>query len=99
MAAAAEAGQFDQLRRELFAAQPAENTIDELLERGRNAGLTSHEYATAVREERYEQWVLAHEPIFREQDPTGTPAVLLDDELLNSAVLLDPDALGAAIRN
>lgn len=103
LAAAAEAGHFDQLRRELFAAQPAENTggytIDELLERGRRAGLTGHEYATAVREGRYEQWVLAHEPTFREQDPTGTPAALLDDELLDAAVLLDPDALGAAIRN
>jgi protein-disulfide isomerase len=103
LAAAAEAGHFDQLRRELFAAQPAENTggytIDELLQRGRQAGLTGQEYATAVRERRYEQWVLALEPIFREQDPTGTPAAILDDELLDSPVLLDPDALGAAIRS
>ena len=102
LAAAAEAGHFDQLRRELFAAQPAENTggytTDELLERGRRAGLTGHEYATAVREGRYEQWVLRHERSFREQDPMGTPAALLDGTILDSQTLLDPDALGAAIR-
>jgi protein-disulfide isomerase len=102
LAAAAEAGHFDQLRRELFAAQPAENTggytTDELLERGRRAGLTGQEYVTAVREGRYEQWVLQHERTFREQDPTGTPAALLDGALLDSQTLLDPDALGAAIR-
>lgn len=102
LAAAAEAGHFDQLRRELFAAQPAENTggytPDELLERGRRAGLTGHDYATAVREGRYEQWVLQHERAFREQDPTGTPAALLDGALLDSQILLDPDRLGAAIR-
>jgi len=43
--------------------------------------------------------VLRHERLFREQDPTGTPAVLLDGELLDSHTLLNPDALGAAIRS
>lgn len=102
LAAAAEAGHFDQLRRELFAHQPAENsggfTIEDLLERGRRAGLTGHGYATAVREGRYERWVLERERAFREQDPTGTPAAVLDGEPLNSQTLLDPDALGAAVR-
>lgn len=103
LAAAAEAGHFDQLRRELFAVQPAENsggfTIEDLLASGRRAGLTGHEYAMAVREGRYEQWVLRHERVFREQDPTGTPAALLDGEPLDSRALLNPDALGAAIRS
>jgi hypothetical protein len=103
LAAAAEAGHFNQLRRELFAAQPAENsggfTAEDLLESGRRAGLTGQEYATAVREGRYEQWVLRHERVFREGDPTGTPAALLDGELLDSRTLLNPDALGAAIRS
>jgi predicted DsbA family dithiol-disulfide isomerase len=102
LAAAAEAGQFDQLRRELFAAQPVENTggytTDELLERGRRAGLTGDDYANAVRECRYEQWVLQNEHRFREQDPAGTPAALLDGALLASRTLLDAEALGAAIR-
>ena len=102
LAAAAEAGHFDQLRRDLFAHQPAENsggfTTEDLLQAGRRAGLTGHDYATAVREHRYEQWVLEHERVFREQDPTGTPAAFLDGELLDSQTLLDPDALGEAIR-
>jgi hypothetical protein len=46
LAAAAEAGHFDQLRRELFAAQPAENsggfTTEDLPKSVRRAGLTGH---------------------------------------------------------
>ena len=103
LAAAAEAGHFDQLRRELFAVQPAENsggfTTEDLLESGRRAGLNDHEYATAVREGRYERWVLQHERVFRDEDPTGTPAALLDGELLDSRTLLNREALGAAIRS
>ena len=101
LAAAAEAGHFDQLRRELFAVQPAENsggfTVEDLLESGRRAGLTGQEYATAVRERRYESWVLQCERVFREQDPLGTPAAVLDGKLLDSQALLNTDALGLAI--
>lgn len=102
LAAAAEAGHFDQLRRELFAHQPPENTggftTEGLLEEGRRAGLTDHEYVIAVREGRYEQWALERERAFRQQDPTGTPAGVLDGQPLSSQTLLDPQALGAAIR-
>src|SRR3984885_1075506 len=88
LAAAAEAGHFDQLRRELFAHQPVENsggfTTEDLLEEGRRAGLTGHDSATALREGRYEQWALERERVFREQDPTGTPAAVLDGEPLDS---------------
>jgi protein-disulfide isomerase len=102
LAAAAQDGHFDQLRRELFAHQPPENsggyTTEDLLAAGRRAGLTGEDYATAVREGRFEQWVLEREPVFRAQDPTGTPAAVLDGELLSSQTLLDPDALGGAIR-
>jgi hypothetical protein len=102
LAAAAEAGHFDQLRRELFAHQPAENsggfTTEDLLDAGRRCGLTGHDYATAVRDGRFEQWVLDHESAFREQDPTGTPAATLDGEPLDSQTLLNPEALGNAIR-
>jgi predicted DsbA family dithiol-disulfide isomerase len=102
LAAAAEAGHFDELRRELFAAQPAENsggfTAEDLVDSGRRAGLAGPDYATAVREGRYEPWVQECEQTFREQDPAGTPAAVLEGELLDSQLLLDTDALGAAIR-
>ena len=102
LAAAAQDGHFDQLRRELFATQPPENsggfTTEDLLASGRRAGLNGQDYAAAVRDRRYEPWVLERESVFRRQDPTGTPAALLDGSLLDSGTLLDPEALGAAIR-
>src|ERR1700744_6653052 len=61
LAAAAEAGGFDQLRREIFAHQPPEQsggfTTEDLLALGRRAGLASPEFATAIRQGRYEPWV------------------------------------------
>jgi hypothetical protein len=61
LALAAEVGRFDQLRRELFAAQPPEGsggfTAPDLVTLGRRAGLTSPEYEDGVREGRYETWV------------------------------------------
>src|SRR6516162_2901489 len=54
LALAAESGRFDQLRRELFAAQPAENTggftVSDLIDLGRRAGLTSPDFQRGVRE-------------------------------------------------
>jgi hypothetical protein len=101
LAAAAEAGHFDQLRRELFATQPPENsggfTTEDLLGAGQRAGLTGQEYVTAARERRYEPWVLRCERAFRNQDPAGTPAALLDGALLDSETLLDRDALSALL--
>src|SRR3984957_8515179 len=77
LALAAEAGRFDQLRRELFAAQPPENTggfsAADLIDLGRRAGLTSADYERGVRDGRYEQWVIDADRTFQEQDPQGTP--------------------------
>jgi Thioredoxin len=102
LALAAEAGQFDQLRRELFAAQPAEHsggfTVEDLLDLGRRAGLSSPAFESGVREGRYEPWVIEVDAAFQEQDPQGTPAALLDDQAVDSAVLYDPEALGALLR-
>ena len=54
LVAAAGAGRFDELRRELFDAQPPEHsggfTTDDLLAAGRRAGVTDPAYAEAVRE-------------------------------------------------
>ena len=102
LALAAEAGHFDQLRRELFAAQPDEHsggfTVEDLLDLGRRAGLQSPAFVTGVREGRYDRWVTEVDETFQEQDPQGTPAALLDDQPVDSAVLYDPAALGALLR-
>jgi predicted DsbA family dithiol-disulfide isomerase len=102
LALAAEAGRFDQLRRELFEAQPDEGTggftVADLIELGRRVGLADPDFEVGVGEARYRQWVLQTEEIFSGQDPDGTPAVLLDDRKIDSGVLYDPEALGALIR-
>jgi hypothetical protein len=103
LALAAESGRFDQLRRELFENQPAENsggfTAPDLVDLGRRAGLTSPDYQRGVREGRYEQWVIEADRAFAEQDPHGTPAALLDGDPVQSDVLFDPDAFRALIQS
>ncbi len=103
LAAAAEAGRFDELRREVFAHQPPEHaggfTHEDLLELGSSAGLTGPDYVTAVREGRYESWVREIDEAFQEQDPDGTPSALLDGRPVDSETLYDPDRLGALVRD
>ena len=102
LALAAELGQFDQLRRALFADQPPEQsggfTVSDLIGFGRGAGLTSPDFQRGVREGRYEQWVIEVEREFANQDPQGTPAALLDGRRVRSEVLFEPDAFGSLIR-
>jgi hypothetical protein len=102
LALAAESGRFDQLRRQLFAHQPAEQsggfTSADLIGLGRLAELTSPDFELGVREGRYEQWVIETERVFADQDPQGTPAALLDGRPVEQGVLYDPEALGVLIR-
>jgi hypothetical protein len=101
LALAAEAGRFDELRRELFAAQPPEHsggfTVADLTELGRHVGLMSTDYIKGVQEGRYEPWVVEMDRIFQEQDPQGTPAAVLEHEPVDSRFLYDPDALQALL--
>jgi len=101
LAAAAEAGRFDELRRELFAHQPPERsggfTTADLLELGRDIDLATPDFVAAVTEGRYERWVRETEKAFAAQDPRGTPAAVLDGRPVDSETLYDPDALGALI--
>ena len=103
LALAAEAGRFDDLRREIFAAQPAENsggfTVTDLLDLGWRAGLTSPDYERGVREGRYEQWVREAERAFADQDPQGTPAALFNGHPVEAEVLFDPEAFRALIQD
>jgi protein-disulfide isomerase len=102
LALAAEAGRFDELRREMFAAQPSEGsagyTADDLVALSRRAGLHDPEYATAIRQGRYERWARKLDKVLKEQDPQGTPAAFLDGQPLASGVLYDPQTLGEVVR-
>jgi hypothetical protein len=102
LALAAEDNRFDELRRELFSAQPREGTggftTSELRSYGRRAGLTSSSYVSGVDEGRYETWVRAVEEVFAAQDPNGTPAAWLDGRPVDPRVLSDPTALGHLLR-
>jgi hypothetical protein len=106
LALAAEMGRFDQLRQEVFSAQPAEHsggfTVEDLLHLDRkidmNDSLNDSQYVTGVREERYEAWGARVDQTFRAQDPHGTPTALLDGEPVDSCALYDGEALGALLR-
>jgi hypothetical protein len=102
LALAAEANRFDELRRVLFEAQPPEQSdgfkVKDLLDLGQQVGLSSPDYRDGVGDGRYESWVVLVDELFQEQDPQGTPAALLDGELVDPALLFDREALGAAIR-
>ena len=103
LAAAAEDGRFDELRREIFANQPLEHsggfTAGDLLALGRRAGLAGTDFVAAVTQGRYESWVREIEEVFEGQDPQGTPAAALDGQPVDAETLYDPDALGALIRS
>ncbi len=102
LALAAEVGRFDQLRRELFAHQPEENsggfTAADLIELGRQAGLAGPDYEAGVRDGRYREWVVAVDRDFQEQDPHGTPFGILDGHPVETRVLYTPEKLGALVR-
>jgi DSBA-like thioredoxin domain len=102
LALAAEVSRFDQLRREMFAAQPSEgsaaHTADDLVALGRRAGLNDPEYASAIPQGRYEKWARKLDKVLKDQDPQGTPAGFLDGQPLASGVLYDPQTLGELVR-
>jgi Thioredoxin len=103
LAAAAGAGRFDELRREMFANQPPEHSggfsTQDLLDLGTRVGLTSPDYVAAVREGRYENWVRESDDVFEEQDSRGTPFAVLDGRPVGFDTLSDPEGLGALIRS
>jgi hypothetical protein len=101
LALAAEEGRFDELRTELFAAQPVEGTGGftplDLLALGQRVGLTSPGFVSGVHEGRYMAWVLRLEAMFQKQDRQGTPAAWLDDRPVEARVLNDPEALAVLL--
>jgi hypothetical protein len=103
LAAAAGAGGFDELRREMFANQPPEHSggfsTEDLVDLGRRVGLTSADYVAAVQEGRYERWVREIDEVFEQQDPRGTPFAVLDGRPVGFDTLSDPEGLGELIRS
>ena len=103
LAVAAGAGRFDELRRAMFANQPAEHSggfsTQDLLDLGRRVRLTSADYVAGVRQGRYQSWVREIDEVFDEQDPRGTPFPVLDGQPVGFDTLSDPEALGALIRS
>jgi hypothetical protein len=99
---ATEAGRFDELRHQLFSHQPEEGTngftIEDLLERGADIGLSNRDFISGVREARYEQWVLNREVRYASEDPQGTPAAWLNGRTVESRVLFSPPAFDRLLR-
>jgi hypothetical protein len=93
LALAAEAGRFDELRRAVFAAQPAEGTggftTEDLLGLGARVGLTGSDFVAGVQGARYEEWVVSREARFQAEDPQGTPAAWLNGRPIDPGVLFD----------
>lgn len=100
---AAEAGRFDELRREVFAHQPAEGTggftTHDLLQLGSHVGLQNQSFVSGVREDRYEQWVLSRESLFQSEDPQGTPTAWLNGQAIDANVLFSPRAFEQLLRS
>lgn len=103
LALAAEAGRFDELRRLLFANQPAEGTggftTEDLLHLGGELGITSSDFVAGVREDRYQKWVLEREAAYQAEDPQGTPAAWLDGHPIQPGELFDRSAFEHRLRS
>jgi protein-disulfide isomerase len=103
LALAAEAGRFDELRHELFAAQPPEGTggftNEDLVALGAQVGLTGADFVSGVREARYERWVQQREARYQAEDPQGTPAAWLNGSAVDSGVLFNSREFEKLLRN
>ena len=103
LALAAESRHFDDLRADLFAHQPEEQTggftTEDLLAAGRRAGITDDDFADGVREGRYVAWVRAAESQFQTEDTDGTPVLYLDGKRVDDSAVYDPEELSALLKS
>jgi protein-disulfide isomerase len=99
-AAAAQAGSFKQFHDLLYANQPREHTggftDDTLIALGRQAGLTSTDFASAVRNGTYEGYVARVEDDASKRGVTATPTVFVNRRELSSQEL-SPSGFTAAV--
>ncbi len=103
LALAAESRHFDDLRADLFAHQPEEQTggftTEDLLAAGQRAGITDDDFAHGVREGRYEAWVRGAESQFQTEDPDGTPVLYLDGQRVADAAVYSPEELSTLLKS
>lgn len=101
LGAAQDAGKFEEFRRAMFAAQPAEHsggyTVDDLLALGAQVGLTDDTFIAAVRDQVYAPWARQIDDQASRDGNTGTPQLVVDGQALGSAVTFDPARLAAAL--
>ncbi|MGQ0843524.1 MAG: MauE/DoxX family redox-associated membrane protein [Sporichthyaceae bacterium] len=101
LGAAQDAGRFADLRRALFAHQPAEHsggyTARELIALGRGIGLTDPAWVTAVHEQTYAAWARRIDDRASRDGNTGTPQLLLDGAALPPATTFDAARLKQAL--
>lgn len=102
LALAAENDHFDQLRREIFANQPPEQsggfTAEDLIQLGERAGIRDTDYNLGITDGRYLEWARAADAAFEAEEPDGTPNGSLDGQRIEQSVFYDAEALGALIR-
>ncbi len=101
---AVDAGKASQYKNTVFANQPASEgdgwTDDQLIGFGEQAGITGDAAATfeqCVADRPYLGWVTNSTDAFYQSGVGGTPSVVLDGEIIETADALDPEKLQAAI--
>lgn len=89
-AAAADEGKLWEYAEALFAHQPTEGgpglSDDELIELGRSVGITSGEFAAAVNNDRYHDWITYATEQADQRGVRGTPTVYVNGEPVEPTV-------------
>ena len=99
---AADVDKFVDYYSELYNEQsPTENsgflTDARLLSFGRSAGITDPAFARCVSSRKYTGWVTKNTDAASRRGVTGTPTVLVNDEVISNSVAADPQRLTDAV--
>jgi protein-disulfide isomerase len=101
LAAAAQEGTFEPLRKQLFAHQPQEHTggyqLSTLLSLGQAVGLTDSAYRTSVTRQTFAPWVRWVDDQASRDGNVGTPELRLDGQALSPQTVFTPALLAAAL--
>ncbi len=96
---AAEAGAFDKFTKALFANQPDEGgaglTNDRLIELGKEAGITSADFAAQVKDQKYADWATALTESASKKGIRSTPTVLINGQNVDASTM---EELTAAVQ-